>query len=372
VGNLYKAHNQWASRPEDERFQSLSALATAVANRKDTSMEVEVPLEDFGKVRCAVDEKGVLTFGGHYMTPWSASQVASKVGAPYAYLSRLTPDLAAANLNEGLARFASAEENHRDVKLLMQPGSESDPGSVLRAVTSQGYARIWDREVVSVVQEWSEGFTLPLAYANGKWGAEKVPTGLYASDRDMFAFMVNDTDRIDLGGGETLGRGFMVWNSEVGKTSFGWMSFLFDYVCGNHIVWGAKEVRSFKVRHVGKARKALQTFPTMIQKLRNRGGQMAEQEKIREAITLEFGAKRDDELVEAVQKHATSRRVKLTNTEIHNALDKAEEEADTHVGSPFSLWGIVGGLTATAREYGHIDKRLDLEVRAGKLLPSLN
>lgn len=370
MGNLYKAHNQWATRPSDERFQSLSALATAVAERKDTSVEVDQSLEDFGKVRCSVDESGVLTFGGLYMTPWSASQVASKVGAPYSYLSKLTPDLAAANLNEGLARFAG-QEDHRDVKLLMQPGSESDPGSVLRAVTSQGYARIWDREVVSAVQEWAEGFDLPLAYGGGEFGAAKVPTGAYASDRDVFIFMVNDTDRIELGGGETLGRGFMVWNSEVGKTSFGWMSFLFDYVCGNHIVWGAREVRSFKVRHVGQARKALTTFPTMIQKLKARGGQMAEQEALRTAISLEFGTAHDDETVEAVQKHAATRRVKLTSAEIHRALDKAEEEADGHVGSPFSLWGVVSGLTASAREYPHIDKRLDLEVRAGKLLPTV-
>lgn len=372
MGNLMQAHNQWATRPDDERYTTLGALATAVAARKRASQEADITREDFGKIRASVDEKGVLTFGGHYLTAWAASQVASKVGAPYSYLSKLSPDLAAANLNEGLTRFAGDDESHRDCRVLYMPGSESAPGSTLRAVTSESYARIWDAEVVSMVQEWGEGFTNPPAYPRGKFGhGEMEPAGLYASDRDVFMFLVNGDDRIDLGGGESLGRGFIVWNSEVGKTTYGHMSFLFDYVCGNHIIWGGRIMSRTKVRHVGQARKALDKFPSVIQALRKMGGQMAEQEKLREAISLEFGTT-VAEATEKLTEYAVKRRVKLTGTEVRAGLDAAEREGDLHRGSPFSLWGVVSGLTAVAREYAHIDKRLDLEVRAGKLLPSLN
>jgi hypothetical protein len=31
------------------------------------------------------------------------------------------------------------------------------------------------------------------------------------------------------------------------------MTFLYQYVCGNHIVWGAKDVKELRIRHIGNA-----------------------------------------------------------------------------------------------------------------------
>jgi hypothetical protein len=39
----------------------------------------------------------------------------------------------------------------------------------------------------------------------------------------------------------------------VGAASFGLMTFLFRAVCGNHIVWGAEDVKALKIRHNGLA-----------------------------------------------------------------------------------------------------------------------
>jgi hypothetical protein len=80
-----------------------------------------------------------------------------------------------------------------------------------------------------------------------------APAGLYASDRDMFVFMVNERNPIEDGRGNRLSRGFFCWNSEVGDKSFGLMMFLYAHVCGNHIVWGADDVREVRIRHVGSA-----------------------------------------------------------------------------------------------------------------------
>ena len=80
-----------------------------------------------------------------------------------------------------------------------------------------------------------------------------APAGLYASDRDMFVFMVNEKNPIEDGRGNRLSRGFFCWNSEVGDKSFGLMMFLYAHVCGNHIVWGADDVREVRIRHVGSA-----------------------------------------------------------------------------------------------------------------------
>jgi len=42
------------------------------------------------------------------------------------------------------------------------------------------------------------------------------PAGIYASDHDMFSFLVNEEYRIDDGSDGGLARGFFVQNSEVG------------------------------------------------------------------------------------------------------------------------------------------------------------
>ena len=65
--------------------------------------------------------------------------------------------------------------------------------------------------------------------------------------------MVNEKNPIDDGRGNRLSRGFFCWNSEVGDKSFGLMMFLYAHVCGNHIVWGADDVREVRIRHVGSA-----------------------------------------------------------------------------------------------------------------------
>jgi histone H3/H4 len=45
----------------------------------------------------------------------------------------------------------------------------------------------------------------------------------------------------------------MVWNSEVGSHRFGLMAFLYNFVCDNRIVWGAREVKEIAIRHTRNA-----------------------------------------------------------------------------------------------------------------------
>ena len=72
--------------------------------------------------------------------------------------------------------------------------------------------------------------------------------GLYASDRDVFMFLIDEDHPIEVRN-ERLSRGLFIWNSEVGKSSFGLTTFLYRYVCGNHIVWGAENVKEIRIRH---------------------------------------------------------------------------------------------------------------------------
>src|SRR3954465_5046608 len=96
--------------------------------------------------------------------------------------------------------------------------------------------------------------SLPLGYKDGVFGAERVPSGAYLGDRDMFLFLVDgnrdlddptDTPRAG------LFPGFILRHSDGGAAALTRAVFLFRAVCGNHIIWGFQHVVGFRRRHVG-------------------------------------------------------------------------------------------------------------------------
>jgi hypothetical protein len=139
-------------------------------------------------------------------THWSFGQLASQVGAPAAYLRQLPAPLAGINLQYGLTSHRAEQ-----IKTL-----ETDNGRVeLRAVTGPDYGRIYDHELVEAVQriagngtgdtrwkvpgvlDWSTGIYNP------RVDITKDTTTLYASDRDVFLFLVDDLNPIEAGGCRT-------------------------------------------------------------------------------------------------------------------------------------------------------------------------
>jgi len=102
----------------------------------------------------------------------------------------------------------------------------------VRAFTSTTYGRIWDVDVVHAVERINQDgrWQVPLKTYGGQ--NSKQATTLYASDRDVFVFLVDEARPIELDG-QTYYRGFYTWNSEVGRQTFGLASFLYSYVCAN-------------------------------------------------------------------------------------------------------------------------------------------
>jgi hypothetical protein len=144
-----RVSSEWFSRPEDERYLSLSELYGAVRSRADraSSRTVESRLV---RVEASRDnaERLALIMPGRVApvapTHWSFGQLCSLVGAPAGYLRDLSEPLAAINLQHGLL-------SHRGelVKTL-----EAEDGRVeLRAVTGPDYERIWDHELVAAMMK---------------------------------------------------------------------------------------------------------------------------------------------------------------------------------------------------------------------------
>src|SRR6266566_5914596 len=129
-----RVSSEWFSRPDDERYLSLTDLYDAVRRRADRAEAPTVESRAV-KVEAARDnaERLALLVPGRdepvAPTHWSFGQLCSLVGAPSSYMRQLPAPLAGINLQHGLL-------SHRAelVKTL-----EADNGRVeLRAVTGAG------------------------------------------------------------------------------------------------------------------------------------------------------------------------------------------------------------------------------------------
>jgi hypothetical protein len=200
-----------------------------------------------------------------------------------------------------------------------------------------------------------------------------APAGLYASDHDMFVFLVH-TDRVVRAGNRMLMRGCFFRNSEVGDGALEGTFFLLDNVCGNHIVWGAENVHSVRIRHVaGKDMKdsnaSLKRFAKQWSVAMNtyqNSSVNSTEMKIEKAMNYEIAATKE-EIIDTVFKYARSHSLPAITK---NRIDDAYETAVLHegwYGNPRSAWGIVSGLTENSQG-SYSDVRDDVDRQAAKVL----
>ena len=143
-----RVSSEWFSRPDDERYLSLSDLAQTVRERSERSRTrvVESALIHVEANRSDPERLSLLLPGADAPvapTHWSFGQLASLVGAPAAYLRQLPAALAGINLQYGLTSHRAEQ-----VKTLELEGGRVE----LRAVTGPDYGRIHDYELVEAVQ----------------------------------------------------------------------------------------------------------------------------------------------------------------------------------------------------------------------------
>ena len=366
-----RVSSEWFSRPDDERYLSLTALHEAVRRRAESATARTVESRAV-KVEASRDdaERLALTVPGRdepvSSTHWSFGQLCSLVGAPASYMRQLPAPLAGINLQHGLL-------NHRAelVKTL-----EAEDGRVeLRAVTGPDYGRIWDHELVAAVQRiagdgtgdtrWKVPGVLDWATMthNPFVDVTKDTTTLYASDRDVFLFLVDDTHPIEAGrlpNGEPdlYFRGFYCWNSEVGSKTLGIASFYLRAVCQNRNLWGTENFEEITIRHSKFAaqRFAHEAAPALTSFANSSPAPfVAGIKAARERVV----ARTDEDRESFLRKRGFSK--PETATIIETVLNEEGRP-------PESIFDFVQGITALARSKAHQDTRLELEGKAKKLM----
>ena len=366
-----RVSSEWFTRPDDERYLNLKDLYDATRRRADLA-QVRTVRSDQVRIEARRDnaEHLVLIVPGREeeITPthWSFGQLCTLTGAPSSYLRQLPAPLAGINLQHGLL-------NHRAelIKTL-----ETENGDIeLRAVTGPDYGRIWDHELVSAVTKIAGNGT-----GDTRW---KVPgvldwstmrhnpfvdvtrdtTTLYASDRDVFVFLVDDTHPIEAGrlpngDPDLYFRGFYAWNSEVGSKTLGIASFYLRAVCQNRNLWGVEGFEEITIRHSKFAaqRFAHEAAPALTRFANSSPAPfIAGIKAAREQIV----ARTDEDRETFLRKRGFSK--PDTGKIIETVLN---EEGRI----PESIFDFVQGITALARSKAHQDTRLDLETKAKKLM----
>jgi len=369
MATLMRASNQWASRPADERYLSLTDMQATMRTNREKSRAGAIssrrllaePLPDESNPK--VGGMQIIGTRDEPAAPshWAFGQIAALAGAPPAYLRCLAPTMAADCINYGLRYLRDIS----DVGVLSRDETEAGAGAELLAATGPNYGRIWNSDVLSALID---------KFGDGRTGAFRVPgefgkpvpitkdnTTLYASDRDMFVFLADEGHAFEVEGRRNrkaglMSRGFFLWNSEVGSASMGIGTFLFDYVCSNRIVWGAQQYQEIRLRHTASAPdKFIEQVAPALEAYEKSSTEGIEQ-TIKAAQAKRLGDA--DDVMKFLEKRFSAR---------ESAAIIAAHELEE--GRPIeTVFDAVTGATAYARGRNHQDVRVPLERQAGKLL----
>jgi hypothetical protein len=386
--NLTAASRQWASRPADERFWNLQDLDAHTRKMRDGAKEAEVNLARL-KV---LDMDGDLRLVSHdstgrqgtpaHFTNFSFGQFCRRLEAPAEYLSRMPSHIAASCLNTGLMANGGDKAN----LLLHQNGQLT-----VRAALSDKYDRIWNADLTNRLANLPQGWRTPPArpafpnQPGTRPATEKdvleskagggglsinvgdliAPAGLYASDRDMFVFQVNEQNRIKDGTPEGLSRGFFLQNSEVGDSALKMTMFLYRHCCGNHIVWDASQINTVRIRHIGNANN--RAWALMGHELNGYAHASAAgiEANIGKAKVLCLGPNKDAVLDMLFGKRISTRKI------LEASWDAAERNIDQD-GAPDTAWGFAQGMTRFSQTVQYANVRTAIDRAAGEVLALAN
>lgn len=364
-----RVSSQWFSRPDDQRFLSIADLYNHTLEMAQASDAVTANVSEM-RVFAQADKPDALRLqlnDGRAVRPtnWSFGQFCSLVGAPAGYLRKLPAAIAGINLQYGMTNYRGE---------LMKTYQTKDELE-LRAVTSATYGRIYDHELVGAVKSLCERDSRWKVPGVIDWRSQtynpnaevtRESTTLFASDRDVFLFLVDDRNPIEIGklddgSPDLIFRGFYAWNSEVGAKSFGLAAFYLRGVCQNRNLWGVEGYKEFTFRHSkGAPARFMREASHRLQQFADGGTQ-----KLLAGVTAAKAAivaKDDSEAAEFLGKQG------FTQSKANEIVARVLQEEHRPARS---IWDLVQGITAVARGEGHQDARIDMERQAGKLLDKI-
>lgn len=358
--NAQLAHRLMFSAPDDCKFMSLAEMRRDADEQRKRSIEI---LGSSAEMLFATrDGQDYLALGhdDFALTNYAYKQLARNIGLPIETVARLKPETRVRVFNE--LWQVNRNEGRHDMQFLAE---KIDGKLLLRAVTGTRYTRLWDSEVLETIENTLVQAGWVPAHPTFNYDlsipVEQRPKALIRTDRYSFAFLFTQpgaTKPADDGLGG-LRKGIMVWNSETAHKSFGWSQFVFRNVCGNFLIWGMKDGKTKRARHVGVVREAFEVFT---QDCRELAAELTEQEmdQLTKAKRTEYA--RDDE--------AAIKRLNFSGVSLGAAKAGVEAAKLEINGGDLSIWSVVNGLTFHAKELANEEDRTELCTAAGHVLNS--
>ncbi len=382
--NLMKASHEWATRPADQRFASLREMLRATLVQAHNSTETtevldncEIVVGSDGNLLLKTRHSGELA-----MSFWAFDQIARNIGSNARYMRQLVtggkvePERAAFNMNQDIARAGG--DLGKSTLYIQNIGKPK-----LMSSTSTKYTRLYNHAMTSAIIDLGDDWRLlPARPARAddpnarpataedigtssrmQIGEPCVPSGAYASAQNAFIFVVNEKMALD-DGMSGLKLGFFVENSEVGERAWVITTFLYREVCGNHIVWDASQIKTFRMKHMGdnlegrmreQIRKQIELYANTDLKLA--------QDRIRKAMSMFIG----NDLEEVSNNLFARKELKLTRGTIESAYEVGEQHVDTD-GNPRTAWGFANALTRFSQFTPYQDERDAIDRSAARVL----
>jgi len=170
------ASNQWATRPDDQRFWDIPELAAVMRNHAQNTNVVNLDLKDLRLETSTVAGKEVMVarVPGEQkpvqMDYWPLDQLCKATYTPVGFLRTLPAEKAADIMNyriKQLAELPTGKEDDEDEDEIYRPSQIMVRGDYdgLHAVglTSQRYGRIWNYRIAEALGSLGGGWKVPPA-----------------------------------------------------------------------------------------------------------------------------------------------------------------------------------------------------------------
>jgi hypothetical protein len=363
--------SEWYSRPDDQRFIDLASLQDFLQSRREASSHEIVETRDLRVKADIHNDPRRLSFimpDGTEVIPnhWSFSQMCTRIGAPAGFIrDRL-------NVTAGPVVYECLQRSEAELVKVLRMDDEDKSRVELRAVTGPDYGRVWDAEVIDMVLRVLDDGTWKVPgqinWDTGTYDPNvpvtKRTTTLYASDRDCHIFLCRDQYPIEIGklpdgSPDYLIPGIGLSNSEVGASSLKAYTLYFRGMCQNRNLWGVESKKEIFLRHTKglPSRFVAEALPALSDFSQTSANAVAQ--KVIAAKSRRVGDD-DGEVKDFIHKRLDVSR-KLA-TDIFNTVFDMEQHPCR------SIWDVVQGATALARDARHQDVRVEAERAAGKLM----
>ena len=335
MATLKKAHQELFRRTPDEAYESFDDLYEYCSKQRLQSEDLWERPQDL----TLTHDMSVCSGDGNelFLNDWSFSQMCRMAGVSKETVNRLSHRTASKVLEETLPRAD-------------KPLQVLTTGSDVRSIHGVAYTRLWNADLLDVVNEFASDFTPP------QKAMDDTSTGLYCGEQDLFAFMIDPTGWAEIDG-QAFAPGFFVWNSEVGKRSLGIQTFWFQKVCQNHIVWDATEVVDFSRKHTANVRDGLNEIRCILERL------VARRDERRDS----FAAVMKKAMTERLGNDADEVTKVLSTERIPRGLIKDAMEIARMQGG-YTIFALVDALTKLSQKVTYAGDRTELDSRIGQLL----